>query len=100
MRSRDHQIPRASGSPTSRRLISADACRKNAKWLYFNGGRFTGRATRLLFYGPVLFSSFLMGEIAAATIFHRMAAACTEPVFKEGFRNIGKDEGRHGHLRR
>ena len=43
----------------------------------------------------VLFSSFLMGEIAAATIFHQMAAACTEPVFKEGFRNIGKDEGRH-----
>ena len=43
----------------------------------------------------MLFSSFLMGEIAAATIFHQMAAGCTEPVFKEAFRNIGKDEGRH-----
>ena len=29
----------------------------------------------------VLFSSFLMGEIAAATIFHQMAAGCKEPVF-------------------
>jgi len=24
-----------------------------------------------------------------------MAAGCTEPVFKEAFRNIGRDEGRH-----
>ena len=36
-----------------------------------------------------------MGEIAAATIFHQMAGAATEPVFKDGFRNIGRDEGRH-----
>lgn len=43
----------------------------------------------------VLFSSFLMGEMAAATIFHQMAAGCKELVFKEGFSKIGKDEGRH-----
>jgi hypothetical protein len=36
-----------------------------------------------------------MGEIAAATIFHQMAAGCKEPVFQAGFRNIGRDEGRH-----
>jgi hypothetical protein len=42
-----------------------------------------------------LFSSFLMGEIAAATIFHQMAEGAREPVFEEAFRNIGRDEGRH-----
>ena len=70
---------------------------KNAKWLYFNGGRYwNGYKQAVPKYSlAVLFSSFLMGEIAAATIFHQMAAGCTEPVFKEAFRNIGKDEGRH-----
>lgn len=70
---------------------------KNAKWLYYNGGRYwTGYKTAVPKYSlAVLFSSFLMGEIAAATIFHQMAAGCSEPVFKEGFRNIGRDEGRH-----
>jgi hypothetical protein len=43
----------------------------------------------------VLFSSFLMGEIAAATIFHQMAEGAREPVFQEAFTNIGRDEGRH-----
>ncbi len=70
---------------------------KNAKWLYHNGARYwTGYKQAVPKYSlAVLFSSFLMGEIAAATIFHQMAAGCTEPVFKEAFRNIGKDEGRH-----
>ncbi len=70
---------------------------KNAKWLYHNGARYwTGYKAAVPRYSlAVLFSSFLMGEIAAATIFHQMAAGCTEPVFKEAFRNIGKDEGRH-----
>ena len=70
---------------------------KNAKWLYFNGARYwTGYKQAVPKYSlAVLFSSFLMGEIAAATIFHQMAAGCTEPVFKAAFRNIGKDEGRH-----
>jgi hypothetical protein len=36
-----------------------------------------------------------MGEIASSTIFHQMAAGCKEPLFKEAFRNIGRDEGRH-----
>lgn len=70
---------------------------KNAKWLYFNGGRYwTGYKKAVPKYSlAVLFSSFLMGEIAAATIFHQMAAGCREAVFKEGFSNIGRDEGRH-----
>jgi rubrerythrin len=70
---------------------------RNAKWLYHNGGRYwNGYKSAVPKYSlAVLFSSFLMGEIAAATIFHQMAAKCAEPVFKEAFRNIGRDEGRH-----
>lgn len=70
---------------------------KNAKWLYYNGGRYWNGYKNAVPKYPlaVLFSSFLMGEIAAATIFHQMAAGCTETVFKEAFRNIGRDEGRH-----
>ena len=70
---------------------------KNAKWLYFNGGRYwNGYKKAVPKYNlAVLFSSFLMGEIASATLFHQMAAGCTEPVFKEGFSKVGRDEGRH-----
>ena len=70
---------------------------KNARWLYYNGGRYwDGYKKAVPKYSlAVLFSSFLMGEIAAATIFHQMAEGCTEPVFKEGFASIGRDEGRH-----
>lgn len=70
---------------------------RNAHWLYYNGGRYWNGYKQAVPKYPlaVLFSSFLMGEIAAATIFHQMAAGCTEPVFKEAFRNIGRDEGRH-----
>lgn len=70
---------------------------KNAKWLYFNGGRYwEGYKKAVPKYNlAVLFSSFLMGEIASSTLFHQMAAGCTEEVFKEAFRKIGKDEGRH-----
>ena len=35
------------------------------------------------------------GEIAAATIFKQMYDNSREAVFKEGFKNIGRDEGRH-----
>ncbi len=70
---------------------------KNAKWLYFNGGRYwTGYKKAVPRYDlAVLFSSFLMGEIAAATIFKQMYSNAREAVFKEGFQNIGRDEGRH-----
>ncbi len=70
---------------------------RNARWLYFNGGRYwEGYKQAVPKYSlAVLFSSFLMGEIAAATIFHQMAAGAREPVFQEAFTNIGRDEGRH-----
>lgn len=70
---------------------------KNAQWLYFNGSRYwSGYKQAVPKYDlAVLFSSFLMGEIAAATIFKQMYTNSREAVFKEGFRNIGRDEGRH-----
>jgi hypothetical protein len=70
---------------------------RNAKWLYYNGGRYwEGYKKAVPKYSlSVLFSSFLMGEIAAATIFHQMASGCQEPVFQQGFKHIGRDEGRH-----
>lgn len=70
---------------------------KNAHWLYYNGSRYwDGYKTAVPKYDmAVLFSSFLMGEIAAATIFKQMYENSREPVFKEAFKNIGSDEGRH-----
>ncbi|MDZ7811497.1 MAG: ferritin-like domain-containing protein [Arhodomonas sp.] len=70
---------------------------RNVHWLYYNGGRYWDGYKHAVPKYPlaVLFSSFLMGEIAAATIFHQMAANTREPVFKEAFRNVGRDEGRH-----
>lgn len=70
---------------------------KNARWLYYNGGRYWDGYKRAVpkYSLAVLFSSFLMGEIASSTIFHQMAAGTAEPVFREAFKNIGRDEGRH-----
>jgi len=70
---------------------------RNAKWLYYNGGRYWEGYKKAVPKYPlaVLFSSFLMGEIAAATIFQQMASGAREPVFEEAFKNIGRDEGRH-----
>lgn len=70
---------------------------KNARWLYYNGGRYwNGYKQAVPKYSlAVLFSSFLMGEIAAATIFKQMSESCDELVFQEAFKNIGRDEGRH-----
>lgn len=70
---------------------------RNVRWLYHNGGRYwSGYRKAVPKYSlAVLFSSFMMGEIAAATIFHQMANGCREPLFKEAFRSIGRDEARH-----
>lgn len=70
---------------------------KNVKWLFYNGGRYWGGYKKAVpkYSFAVLFSSFLMGEIAAATIFKQMHDHARESVFKEAFRNIGRDESRH-----
>lgn len=71
--------------------------RNNIKWYYHNGCRywsgFKNGITK--FQLPILFSSFLMGEVASATLFHSMYQRTTIPAFKEAFKQVGKDEARH-----
>ncbi|MFL9950470.1 hypothetical protein PQR68_31200 [Paraburkholderia agricolaris] len=71
--------------------------RNNVEWLYYNGSRYwTGFNKAVDKYPlPILFTSFLFGEVASSTLFHGMYQNTTIPVFKEAFRRIGEDEGRH-----
>jgi rubrerythrin len=69
----------------------------NAKWYHHNGARYwegfkTGIKRHPL---PILFTSFLMGEMASSTLFHNMHKRTTIPVLKEAFRCVGSDEARH-----
>lgn len=71
--------------------------RNNVQWLYHNGARYwSGYKKAVEHYAmPILFSSFLFGEVAASSLFHSMYERTEIPVFKEAFRNMGRDEGRH-----
>ncbi|MBI3451525.1 MAG: diiron oxygenase [Rhodospirillales bacterium] len=71
--------------------------RNNVLWYYHNGGRYWEGFKRGVGKYPlaILFTSFLMGEVAAATLFHGMYQRTTIPAFKEAFRCVGKDEARH-----
>lgn len=69
----------------------------NAKWYHYNGARYWegykgGVKKHPL---PILFTSFLMGEIASSTLFYNMHKRTTIPVLKEAFKNVGSDEARH-----
>jgi hypothetical protein len=69
----------------------------NMRWMYHNGARYWASFKSAVhkYPLPILFTSFLMGEVASATLFHGMHSATTIPVFKEAFRCIGSDEARH-----
>lgn len=71
--------------------------RNNIEWLYHNGARYWRGYKHAVEQYPmaILFSSFLFGEVASSTLFHSMYERTEIPVFKEAFRNIGRDEGRH-----
>ncbi len=71
--------------------------RNNIEWLYHNGARYWRGYKKAVETYPmaILFSSFLFGEVASSTLFHSMYERTTIPVFKEAFKNIGRDEGRH-----
>lgn len=71
--------------------------RNNIEWLYHNGSRYWNGYKRAVehYPMPILFSSFLFGEVASSTLFHSMYESTDIPVFKEAFKNIGRDEGRH-----
>ena len=73
------------------------AAHNNIGWLYHNGGRYwTGYSAAVGKYTlPVLFTSFMMGEMAASTLFRGMASGTEHPVFEEMFQRIGRDESRH-----
>ncbi|MGP6157905.1 MAG: hypothetical protein ACLPYS_10455, partial [Vulcanimicrobiaceae bacterium] len=69
----------------------------NIEWLYHNGGRYwSGYSASLEKYPlSVLFTSFMMGEVASSTLFFGMSKKATHPVFREIFRRVGQDEARH-----
>lgn len=69
----------------------------NLGWLYHNGGRYwNGYSTSLGKYPlAVLFTSFMMGEMASSTLFRGMATGTKHDVFREIFTRIGRDESRH-----
>jgi rubrerythrin len=73
------------------------AAHNNIGWLYHNGGRYwTGYRSSLHKHSlAVLFTSFMMGEVAASTLFRMMASGTAHPVFSEMFQRIGRDESRH-----
>lgn len=72
----------------------------NIQWAYYNGGRYWDGYCKAFhkYRLPILFTSFLMGEIAATTLFHEMGQAATLPVYREAFRNVSKDESRHARM--
>lgn len=73
------------------------AAKNNIAWLYHNGGRYwTGYSASLGKYPlAVLFTSFMLGEVASSTLFRGMADNAKHPVFREMFTRIGRDESRH-----
>jgi len=75
----------------------AQVARNNIGWLYHNGGRYWNGFCQALERYPlaVLFTSFMMGEVASSTLFHSMANATAHPVFRDAFTRIGRDEARH-----
>jgi hypothetical protein len=80
-----------------RRPPLESAAHNNIAWLYHNGGRYwTGYNKAVGKYSlPVLFTSFMMGEMAASTLFRGMSSGTTHPVFSQMFQRIGRDESRH-----
>ena len=73
------------------------ACHNNIAWLYHNGGRYWTGYNKAIERYPlaVLFTSFMMGEVASSTLFRGMASKSTHPLFQEVFKRIGRDEARH-----
>jgi rubrerythrin len=69
----------------------------NIQWLYHNGGRYWSGFNRAVERYPlaVLFTSFMLGEVASSSLFHGMSHATRHPVFERIFRSIGRDESRH-----
>lgn len=76
------------------------AAYSNIQWGYYNGGRYWDGyvAAHGKYPLQVLFTSFLMGEVAATTLFTEMSKEAKLPLFRELFRNVSKDESRHARM--
>jgi rubrerythrin len=73
------------------------AAHNNVGWLYHNGGRYWSGFERSFDKYPlaVVFTSFMMGEVASSTLFRGMATNTRHEVFREIFQRVGRDESRH-----
>src|SRR5580704_6098365 len=73
------------------------AALNNIQWLSFNGSRYWRGYSNSIDKYPlsVLFTSFLLGEVAASTLFYGMSQRTASPVFKQIFTKVGQDESRH-----
>ena len=73
------------------------AAHNNIAWLYHNGGRYWNAYSASFRKYPlaVLFTSFMMGEVASSTLFRSMADHARHPAFRDLFTHIGRDESRH-----
>ncbi len=73
------------------------AAHNNIAWLYHNGARYWRGFCQAVNRYPlaVLFTSFMMGEVASSSLFHGMASKAAHPLFREAFRRVGRDEARH-----
>lgn len=76
------------------------AAYSNIEWGYYNGGRYWNGYVEAHKKYPlqVLFTSFLMGEVAATTLFSEMSKEAKLPLFKKLFHNVSKDESRHARM--
>ncbi|MBI5630680.1 MAG: hypothetical protein HY921_07340 [Elusimicrobia bacterium] len=76
------------------------AAYSNIQWGYYNGGRYWDGYVEAHKKYPlqVLFTSFLMGEVAATTLFFEMSKEAKLPVFQQLFRSVSKDEARHARM--
>jgi rubrerythrin len=76
------------------------AAYNNIQWAYYNGARYwDGYSSAFDKYPlPILFTSFLMGEVAATTLFFEMSKAATIPVYQEVFQRVSRDESRHARM--
>ncbi|MBY4674977.1 hypothetical protein [Marinobacterium arenosum] len=69
----------------------------NIRWYFHNGARYWQGFKQGVERYPlaILFASFLMGEVAAATLFQQMHQRCRIAALKEAFGKVGQDETRH-----
>ncbi|OIO10338.1 MAG: hypothetical protein AUJ52_04395 [Elusimicrobia bacterium CG1_02_63_36] len=72
----------------------------NIQWAYHNGARYWEGYVKAFDKYPfaVMFTSFLMGEVAATTLFSEMGKAASIPVYREVFKLVSRDESRHARM--